>query len=147
MKIQQLSVFVSNQPGRLHSVCRTLAEAGINLLSITLADSGDFGLIRLIVSDSEKAVAVLEKSGVAATTTEVVACKVSAKIGGLSNLLDTPAGELQIEYMYAFPACREPDCAVMIFRFHDPDKAVELLQQSGVSLVSRREILNNDNGN
>ncbi|MDR1759652.1 MAG: ACT domain-containing protein [Fibrobacter sp.] len=147
MKIQQLSVFVSNQPGRLHSVCRTLAEAGINLLSITLADSDDFGLIRLIVSDSDKAVEVLEKSGIASTITEVIACKVSAKRGGLADLLATPAGELQIEYMYAFPACRDPDYAIMIFRFHDPDKAVELLQQSGVSLVSRREILNTGCGN
>lgn len=147
MKIPQLSVFVSNQPGRLNSVCRTLAEANINLLSITLADSGDFGLIRLIVPDPEKAVTVLEKSGIAATITEVIACKVSAELGGLSKLLSTPAGELQIDYMYAFPTCTDPDYAIMILRFENPDQAVELLQQSNTTLISRKEILNESSRN
>ena len=73
MKIPQVSVFVSNRPGRLQAVCRSLADAGVNLLSLTLADSGEFGLIRLIVSDPEKAVDVLAKAGLSATITDVVA--------------------------------------------------------------------------
>ena len=127
MKIPQVSVFVSNRPGRLQAVCKSLADAGVNLLSLTLADSGEFGLIRLIVSDPEKAVDVLAKAGLSATITDVVACPVNAAIGGLAELLSTAVGSQQIDYMYAYPSTLNGS-NIMILRFQDVDKAIEALK-------------------
>lgn len=141
MKIPQISIFVSNRPGRIHAVCQSLADADINLLSLTLADSGEFGLIRIIVSHPEKALEVLGKSGIVAIVTDVVACEVSALKGGLAKLLSTPAGSLQIDYMYAYPTCHQKDKAIMILRFTDPDEAIALLEKAGVKLLSKKDIL------
>jgi hypothetical protein len=141
MKIPQISIFVSNRPGRIHAICKTLADAGINLFSLTLADNGEFGLVRLIVSDADKAVSVLEASGLAATVTDVIACEVDAALGGLSRFLATPAGEMQIEYMYAFPMQQHKDFAIMIFRFQDPDAAIAVLKNSGAKIISSKELL------
>lgn len=141
MKIPQISIFVSNRPGRLHAVCQSLADAGINLLSLTLADSGEFGLIRIIVSHPEKAVEVLSQAGIAATVTDVIACEVSALKGGLAQLLNTPAGALQIDYMYAYPTCNNKDIAVMILRFREPDEAITLLKKAGVIILGRKDLL------
>jgi hypothetical protein len=143
MKIPQISIFVANRPGRLQTICKSLADANINLLSLTLADSGEFGLVRLIVSHPEKAIAVLEASGLAATITDVIACQVDAGLGGLARLLATPAGQLQIDYMYAYPIQQDKAFAIMIFRFHDPDAAIEALRQAGARIMSRAEILGN----
>lgn len=141
MKIPQISIFVSNRPGRIHAVCQSLADADINLLSLTLADSGEFGLIRIIVSHPEKAVEVLGKSGIVSIVTDVVACEVSALKGGLAKLLSTPAGSLQIDYMYAYPTCHQKDKAIMILRFTNPDEAISLLENAGVKLLSKKDIL------
>ena len=134
MKIPQVSVFVSNRPGRLQAVCKSLADAGVNLLSLTLADSGEFGLIRLIVSDPEKAVDVLAKAGLSATITDVVACPVNAAIGGLAELLSTAVGSQQIDYMYAYPSTLNGS-NIMILRFQDVDKAIEALKAGGSAPV------------
>ncbi|MCK9182969.1 MAG: hypothetical protein M0P13_08845 [Fibrobacteraceae bacterium] len=141
MKIPQVSVFVSNHPGRLHVVCRSLADAGVNLLSLTLADSGEFGLIRLIVSDAEKAVGVLAKAGLSATISDVIACPVGAKIGGLADLLSTAVGNLQIDYMYAYPSTNADGNNIMILRFQDIDKAIETLKASHIKVISKEELL------
>ena len=130
MKIPQVSVFVSNRPGRLQAVCRSLADAGVNLLSLTLADSGEFGLIRLIVSDPEKAV----------TITDVVACPVNAAIGGLAELLSTAVGSQQIDYMYAYPSTLNGS-NIMILRFQDTDKAIEALEATHFKAISKEELL------
>ena len=132
MKIPQVSVFVSNRPGRLQAVCRSLADAGINLLSLTLADSGEFGLIRLIVNDSEK--------GLSATVTDVVACPVADKVGGLADLLDV-LGDLQIDYMYAYPSECSTATNVMILRFSDTDKALKVLEEKNFKTLSTTEML------
>ena len=140
MKIPQVSVFVSNRPGRLQAVCRSLADAGVNLLSLTLADSGEFGLIRLIVNDAEKAVDVLAKAGLSATITDVVACPVNANIGGLADLLSTAVGTQQIDYMYAYPSTVNGS-NIMILRFADTDKAIEALQATNFKAISKEELL------
>ena len=140
MKIPQVSVFVQNRPGRLQAVCRSLADAGINLLSLTLADSGEFGLIRLIVNDSEKAVAVLEKSGLSATITDVVACPVEDRVGGLADLLDV-LGDLQIDYMYAYPSECKAATNIMILRFSDTEKALKVLEEKNFKTLSTQEML------
>lgn len=141
MKIPQVSVFVSNRPGRLQAVCNSLAEAGVNLLSLTLADSGEFGLIRLIVSDAEKAVDVLAKAGLSATITDVVACPVNASIGGLAGLLNTAVGSQQIDYMYAFPSTSKEGDNIMILRFQDPEKAIDALQAAHFKTICKEELL------
>ena len=144
MIIPQISVFLINKPGRLHALCESLAKANINLLSMTLADSGEFGLIRLIVSKPKEAVQILEDSGLAATITDVVACEVSASKGGLAKLLSTPAGKLKIDYAYAYPTPSKKDVAVMIFRFNDPNVAISKLKASGVKILSAEELLQDD---
>ncbi|MFA6341613.1 MAG: ACT domain-containing protein [Fibrobacteraceae bacterium] len=141
MKIPQISIFVANRPGRLQTICKSLADANINLLSLTLADSGEFGLVRLIVSHPEKAVTVLESSGLAAAITDVIACEVDAGLGGLAKLLATPAGQLQIDYMYAYPMQHEKNYAIMIFRFKDPDAAIDALRKAGAKVLSRKDLL------
>ena len=140
MTIPQVSVFVSNRPGRLNAVCRSLADAGINLLSLTLADSGEFGLIRLIVSEAEKAIEVLEKAGLSATITEVIACPVADRVGGLADFLGV-IGDLQIDYMYAYPSECKADTNVMILRFHDTEKALAVLNEKNFKTLSTEEMM------
>jgi hypothetical protein len=135
MKIQQLSVFLENKPGRLSEPCKVLKDAGINVLTLALADTQQFGILRLIVKDADKARQVLEAAGCVVNVTEVVATEVEDKPGGLADLLMAlETAEVNIEYMYAFTVRRE-DQAVLIFRFEDPDAAVNVLQDKGFNVV------------
>ncbi|HEY3321388.1 MAG TPA: amino acid-binding protein [Planctomycetota bacterium] len=135
MKIQQLSLFVENSPGRLSQACKVLAASGINIVTLSLADTQQYGILRLIVKDWQKAKNALEKGGYVVTITEVVAVEVSDRPGGLAELLDVlDQGRVNIEYMYAFTV-RTEDAAVMIFRFEDPDGAIKVLQSAGKDVV------------
>jgi hypothetical protein len=134
MKIRQISVFLENRPGRLSALCRTLAEAGVNLSTLTLAETGEFGLLRLITPDPEKTKQVVEQAGYAATSTEVVALQVPDRPGGLASVLQVlEAHQISVEYMYAF-AMKAGGDAVMVFRFDDMDRALTVLQAAGVSV-------------
>ena len=134
MKIRQLSVFLENRPGRLSALCQTLAEAGVNLATLTLAETGEFGLLRLITPDADKARMVVELAGYAATITEVVALQVPDRPGGLASVLQAlEAQNISVEYMYAF-AMRAGGDAVMVFRFDDMDRALSVLQAAGVNV-------------
>jgi hypothetical protein len=135
MTIRQLSLFVENRPGRLVEPCRALAEAGIDIRTLTLADTQQFGILRLIVSDWERARLLLEQAGYVVNVAEVVAVEVDDRPGGLAGLLDTlaPAG-INIEYMYAFTFGRGGR-AILIFRFDRPADAVEHLLAAGVSVL------------
>jgi hypothetical protein len=134
MKIRQLSVFLENRPGRLSALCQTLAEAGVNLATLTLAETGEFGLLRLITPDADKARMVVELAGYAATITEVVALQVPDRPGGLASVLRVlEAHGISVEYMYAF-AMRAGGDAVMVFRFDDMDRALSVLQAAGVNV-------------
>jgi hypothetical protein len=134
MKIRQISVFLENRPGRLSGLCRTLADAGVNLSTVTLAETGEFGLLRLITPDPDKAKRVIEQAGYALTTTEVVALQVPDRPGGLASVLQVlEAHNLSVEYMYAF-AMRTGGDAVMVFRFDDMDRALAALQAAGVGV-------------
>ena len=140
MKIHQLSLFLENKPGRLSQPCKDLAEAGINILTLSLADTQQFGILRLIVRDWQKAKAVLEKSGGVVNVTEVVATEVADKPGGLARVLDIiEEGGINIEYMYAFTFRRE-DKAVLVFRFNDSDSAITLLRAKGVNVLGSVEL-------
>jgi hypothetical protein len=134
MKIRQISVFLENRPGRLSALCRTLADAGVNLSTLTLAETGEFGLLRLITPDPDKARQVVERAGYAATMTEVVALQVPDRPGGLASVLKVlEAADLSVEYMYAF-AMRTGGDAIMIFRFGDMDHALAVLQAGGIGV-------------
>ncbi|MCK4276158.1 MAG: ACT domain-containing protein [Phycisphaerae bacterium] len=140
MKIHQLSVFLENKPGRLSEPCKALAKAGVNILTLSLADTQQFGIMRLIVKDWEKARDVLTKAGYVVKTTEVVAAEVDDKPGGLTQILDGIESEqINIEYMYAF-TFRRGDKAVLVFRFDDPDKAIDVLKGKGVNVIAGVEL-------
>lgn len=132
MKITQLSVFLENRPGRLSALCRTLADAGVNLSTLMLSDNGEFGLLRLLTPDVDKAKATIAAAGYAVTTSDVVALQVPDRPGGLAGVLVLleKAG-VSVEYMYAF-AERPGSEAVMVFRFDNTDKALAALQAAGV---------------
>jgi hypothetical protein len=131
MKIRQISIFLENRPGSLSALCRTLADAGVNLSTLMLSEAGEFGLLRIIASDADKAQTVVEKAGYAATTSEVVAIQVPDKPGGLAAVLTAlDSHQIPVEYMYAF-AQRSGRDAIMIFRFGDLDRAIAALKEAG----------------
>jgi hypothetical protein len=140
VKIHQISLFLENKPGHLGSVCQTLADAGINILTLALADTQQFGILRLIVEDWQRAKAVLEQHGCVVNVTEVVAIEVEDHPGGLAAVLKSlePSG-VNIEYMYAFTFGAKGR-AVMVFRFDRPDAAVQALQPSGVNVLDGVEL-------
>lgn len=140
MKLKQLSVFLENKPGRLREACSILAENNINLITLSLADTEQFGILRLIVNDSETAKKVLEENGFVAKITEVIAVEVQDEPGGLNHVLKVEeASGISVEYMYAF-TIKSGENAVMIFRFDDMDKAVAALQQAGFKILSSEEV-------
>jgi hypothetical protein len=140
MLIHQLSVFVENRPGQVHVLVKLLAGAGIDLRTLALADTKDFGILRLVVSDWQKAKAVLEEHGHVVKVTEVVAIEVPDRPGGLSDALEVlDARRIGIEYMYAFVPGRAEN-AVMIVRFDRPQQAIDALRAAGVNVVGSEEI-------
>lgn len=142
MKLQQLSLFLENRPGRLHAPLEAIAAEGINILTLSLADSAQFGILRLIVREWDKAKAILEKAGWVVSLTEVVAVDVPDRPGGLAEALTILEGaDLNIEYMYAF-SLRRGDKAILIFRFEDPDRAVQVLLDRGLHIVDGEELIN-----
>ena len=135
MKVEQISVFLENKSGRLADVARSLGDAGINIRALSIADSSDFGILRIIVNDNDKALEVLKKKGVTTSKTEVVAVEVSDKPGGLAHVLDLLAREsINVEYMYAFVE-RSSDNAVIVFRFDEMDSAIKVLSLNGVVIL------------
>jgi len=146
MKIPQLSMFMENKPGRLSDPCRRLAEAGINIVTLSLADTQQFGILRLIVRDWKKAREVLSQAGCVVTATEVVATEVEDKPGGLATILEVieKAG-LNIEYMYAF-TFRSGDRAVLVFRFNDADAAIQVLKDNGINVIGGVELYDRAGG-
>jgi hypothetical protein len=144
MKITQISVFLENKPGRLSEPCKVLAGAGVNITTLSLADTEQFGIMRLIVKDWQRAKQALVDSGAVVNITEVVATEVEDRPGGLADLLGIlEKGGMNIEYMYAF-TFRRNDRAVLIFRFEDPDAALEVLQSAGVNVIDSVELFGNE---
>lgn len=140
MKLQQLSLFLENRPGRLGAPLEAIAAEGINILTLSLADTEQFGILRLIVREWEQAHRILEQAGWVVNLTEVVAVDVLDRPGGLAAALKVIEGAgLNIEYMYAF-SLRRADKAILIFRFEDPDRAVEVLQGAGLHVVDSEEL-------
>ena len=135
MKVDQLSIFLENRAGRLAEVTRLLSEAKVNIRALSLADTSDFGILRLIVSDFDKAKSVLKDGGFTVGRTSVVAVEVDDHPGGLHHLLEILQKEnINVEYMYAFvQQCNGH--AVIIFRFDRTDEAIELLNKTGMKII------------
>ncbi len=135
MKIHQLSLFIENKAGQLTEPCALLADAGINILTLMLADTQQFGILRLIVRDWDKTKTLLEDNGHVVNVTEVVAIEVPDRPGGIKEIIEIIDTEsLNIEYMYAFTSGRK-DKSVIIFRFEDVDNAIEVLKDKGVNVI------------
>ena len=135
MKAEQLSVFLENRAGRLAEVTHALAEADINIRALSLADTSDFGILRMIVCDHEKAKAILKEKGFTLGRTSVVAVEVSDAPGGLDSVLQLVSRNgINVEYMYAFVHSEE-ESAVMIFRFDKVDQAVEVLLANNFTII------------
>ena len=135
MKLHQLSVFSENRPGHMIAPCRLLAQEGVNIRALSLADTQRFGILRMIVSDWERARHMLEQAGSVVKVNEVVAVEVPDRPGGLAEVLEAFEGTgVNIEYMYAFPFVRG-EKAVLIFRFDQPDAAIARLLEKGLSVL------------
>ena len=142
MKVEQISIFIENKSGRLAEITRILGDAGINIRALSLADTSDFGILRLIVDNVETAKAVLKEKGFTVSKTEVVAVEVPDRPGGLSSLLQTlDANQINVEYMYAFVE-RCGGNAVIIFRFDETDKAIDSLKGSGFTILQGERLYN-----
>lgn len=140
MKVEQISVFLENKSGRLADVAGVLAGVGINIRALSLADTTDFGILRLIVNDTEKAKVVLKENGFTVGKTEVLAIEVTDRPGGLAEILNVMKAEgINVEYMYAFVQ-RSGGNAIIIFRFDELDKAIDTLQKAGIKILKGEEV-------
>jgi hypothetical protein len=135
MKVEQISIFLENKPGGLEEVTRILKDAQINIRTLSLADTTDFGILRLIVNNVEMANRVLKEHGFRFSKTTVVAVEVPDRPGGLHSILEVLSKNgINVEYLYAFVE-RSGENAVIIFRFDAPDKAIEVLQKNGLTVL------------
>lgn len=140
MKLHQLSVFLENKPGRLSVPTKALASEDIDIITLSLADTRQFGILRLLVQNWERAKNVLEEAGCVVNVTEVVAVDVPDRPGGLAAILEIlEDADINIEYMYAFTS-RIADRAVLVFRFDNPDEAIDLLENTRYDVLDRIEL-------
>ena len=139
---EQISIFIENKEGRLAEVTAILRDAGVNIRALSLADTTDFGVLRLIVNENEKATTALREQGFTVGKTRVLAVEVNDEPGGLNQVLD-PLSEqgVNVEYMYAF-ANTQCKNAIMIFRFDDLEKAKIILAEQGIKVINKEEISN-----
>lgn len=141
LKIEQISIFIENRSGRIALITSALGDAGVNIRAMSLADTSDFGILRLIVNDVEKAVDVLKQKGFTVRLSPVVAVEIKDRPGELGRFLtDLEEAGLNVEYMYAFVQ-KSGEHAVVIFRFEDLDHAIEVIQRGDRVVLSREKVL------
>lgn len=135
--IQQLSVFLENREGRLDEVLEVLAENEVNIVALSLADTSDYGMLRMIVSEPDKGKAALKEAGIISMLTDVVALRVPHAAGSLSKAMhQIVEGKVNVEYMYAFANGSD---AAAVLKSDDPEKVVEILKTSGFDVYSADE--------
>ena len=135
--IQQLSVFMENREGRLDEILKILSEAGVNIVALSLADTSEYGMLRMIVSDPHKGRAALKDEGITAMLTDVVALRVRHATGSLSKAMhQIVEGEVNIEYMYAFANGSD---AAAVLKSDDPARVIDILKGSGFDVYSADE--------
>jgi hypothetical protein len=140
MKLKQLSLFLENKPGALSAPVKILAGAHINILTLSIAEAQQYGILRLIVRHWEPAKKLLEKHGLLVKVTDVLAIEVADRPGGLAAILAVleEAG-INLEYMYAFTLKRDSK-GLLLFRFDDPDKAIRVLKKNKINVVGNAEL-------
>jgi len=137
MKIIQMSVFIENTYGRLYGLCDVLGKNHINIKALTLAETPDFAVVRIVADKSEEAMKILKENGFTATIAHIVAVEVPDTPGGLTDILKILAdNKINIEYMYGFVE-QKAHKAMMVFKFEDIDKALSILCANNVSVVSK----------
>ncbi|MBO8126619.1 MAG: ACT domain-containing protein [Firmicutes bacterium] len=136
MIARQISVFLENRPGRLADVLIPLAQAGLNLRAISVADTTDFGILRLMVDQPEKAVAVLKKAGITCTLNEVIAVEIPNTPGALAEVVQLLAKKsINVNYLYPFSRS-----ALILLKTSDNERAVEVLKSAGFALVDETNL-------
>jgi len=140
--IKQISIFMENKPGRMARVAKTLSDADVNIRALTIAEAGDFGVIRMVVDDTEKGYRVLRDGGFTVSETDVLAVEIKDTPGGLYEIVDT-LGEnnINMDYAYAFVTAKA-ERAMLILRVDDLKRATQVLNEAGVRLATRVEIQN-----
>ncbi len=135
MKVNQISIFLENKPGGLEFVTRVLRDADINIRALSLADTSDFGILRLIVNDTDKAEKALQDEGFTVRRTSVVAVEIPDRPGGLHSIMEAISGRnVNVEYTYAFVE-RSGENAIIIFRFDKSDEAIAVLTEKGFTVL------------
>ncbi len=139
-EIKQLSLFVENRPGRMAKVSKTLSDAGVNIRAMTIAEAGDFGVIRMVVDDPEKGYKVLHDNGFTVSTTDVLTVEMKDTPGGLYEIVNT-LGEnnINVDYAYAFVTAKAQK-AMLILRVDNIAKARQVLSVKGVKIATKEEI-------
>ena len=140
MKITQVSVFIENTKGRLSDLCGLLGKNNIDIKALTLAESNDFGIVRFIVEDADATLDIVRKNGYIASIAHIVAVEVNDAPGGLAAVLKVLSdSDIDIKYMYGFVE-KASDKALMVFKFADIDKAIGVLHNNKVPIVSKEMI-------
>lgn len=141
MTVKQLSVFIENRPGRLSAVTKILGDNDVNIRAMSLADTKDFGILRLIVDDFEKAVSALKTEGFSVTTTQVLAVEINDRPGGLSEAMKALNNDnISVEYMYSAFINTKENTAYLILRVENVTAALEALSEAGFALISQQEL-------
>lgn len=140
MFIDQISVFMENKKGRLSSLTRILADNGIDLVALSIADTADYGIMRAIVNDTPGAEKALRAAGFMVSTTRVLGVVVPDTPGGLSDVLEIfSRGDVSVEYLYSFVR-HQGKSALIMFKVTPVEKAVELLEKAGIELVTQEQV-------
>jgi len=142
MKVEQISLFLENKPGAMEKATKVLKDAGINIRALSLADTSDFGILRLIVNDVDQGKQVLQESGFTVRKTQVVAVEVPDKPGGLHGILEALSkNSVNVEYMYAYVE-RSGENAILIFKFDPIDAGIAALLKSGFTVLPGDKVYN-----
>jgi hypothetical protein len=136
MSVKQISVFLENRKGRLAEVMHTIRQEDINIRALSLADTADFGVLRIIVDNPDRAVAALKSRGFVAQVTEVIAVEVEDRPGGLARILEVlDEDNVNVEYMYAYVE-KKRDNAIVICRIDDRERALQVLEKHGIATLN-----------
>ncbi len=143
MKVKQISVFLENRSGRLAEVTRVLGDHGLNIRALSLADTSDFGILRMIIDHPDEAYMVLKEQHYTVQETDVITLEVADQPGGLAGVLDLLSQNgINVEYLYAFPERDSVDHAIMVFRFDNNDRAIEMMQQHEIKIMEPGRVYN-----
>lgn len=140
MKLTQISIFLENRRGRLYEVCALLGKNDINIRALTIGETPEFGILRIVVDKPAAAVKLLKNNGFVANITDIVAVEADDRPGGLAAILGIlNKNNINVEYMYGFVEKYSQD-ALLVFRFDDPDKAVAVLKKNKIRVIGTKDI-------